>query len=96
VNTFVRSEVFSAWLKELRDQRGKARILARLRSAALGNFGDCEFVGGAVFEMRIHFGPGYRIYYTRRAATVYLLLVGGDKRTQKRDIAAAIEMARQL
>jgi putative addiction module killer protein len=96
VNTLIRSEVFTAWLKGLRDERGKARIIARLDSAALGNFGDCEFIDEGVFEMRIHFGPGYRVYYTRRGTRVYLLLVGGDKGTQRRDIKAAVEMARQL
>ena len=58
--------------------------------------GDCEPVGEGVFEMRVHFGPGYRAYYTRRAKVVYLLLLGGDKSTQKRDIKRAIEMARAL
>lgn len=96
MNTLIRSEVFTAWLKGLQDQRGKARIIARLDSAALRNFGDCEFIDEGVFEMRIHFGPGYRVYYTRRGRRVYLLLVGGDKGTQRRDIKAAVEMARQL
>lgn len=73
-----------------------ARILSRLDSAALGNFGDCEPVGEGVSEMRIHFGPGYRVYYKRRGTEVYLLLLGGDKSTQKRDIKLALEMARQL
>lgn len=74
----------------------KARILARLESAALGNFGDCEPVGEGVSEMRIHSGPGYRVYYARRDLVVYVLLVGGDKSTQKRDIRRAIQMARKL
>ncbi|MEP7245611.1 MAG: type II toxin-antitoxin system RelE/ParE family toxin [Gammaproteobacteria bacterium] len=96
MNSLVYSEVFSAWLKRLRDQKGKGRILARLRSATFGNLGDCEFVGEGVFEMRIHFGAGYRVYYTQRGPEVYLLLVGGDKGTQKRDISKAIGMARRV
>ena len=61
-----------------------------------GNFGDCEPVGEGVSEMRIHYGPGYRVYFTRRDSVVYLLLLGGDKSTQKRDIKHAIEMASTL
>ena len=68
----------------------------RLDAAAAGNFGDCEPVGEGVSEMRIHVGPGYRVYYTRRAEVVYLLLLGGEKSSQKRDIKRAIEMARIL
>ena len=96
MNTLIQSAAFAAWMKGLKDKRGKARILSRLDSAALGNWGDCEFIAEGVFEMRIHFGPGYRIYCKRRGPHVYLLLVGGDKGTQKRDIQAALEMARQL
>ena len=62
----------------------------------MGNFGDCEPVGEGVSEMRIHYGPGYRVYLTRRAEVIYLLLVGGDKSTQKRDIKRAKEMAKNL
>lgn len=68
----------------------------RIRSAEHGNFGDCESVGEGVFEMRVHVGPGYRAYFTRRAEVVYLLLLGGDKSSQKRDIKRAVEMARIL
>lgn len=88
--------MFDAWLKTLRDLKGRARIVSRLEAAERGNFGDCEPVGEGVSEMRIHCGPGYRVYYTRRGRTVYLLLVGGDKSTQKWDIRAALEMAREL
>jgi putative addiction module killer protein len=94
--TLVRSSVFDEWLSGLADQKGKARILARLASASLGNFGDCEAVGEGVSEMRIHYGPGYRVYFVRNGATVYVLLNGGGKGSQKRDIERAKVMARKL
>ena len=75
---------------------GRARIIHRIRSAEHGNFGDCEPVGEGVSEMRIHFGPGYRVYHTRRGEVIYLLFLGGDKSSQKRDIKRAIEMAHAL
>ncbi len=70
--------------------------MARLNSAALGNFGDCEPVGDGVSEMRVHFGPGYRVYFVRKGATVYVLLTGGDKGTQRRDIERAKQIAREF
>jgi putative addiction module killer protein len=94
--SFERSEEFNAWLLPLKDKLGRARIIQRIRSAEHGNFGDCEPVGEGVSEMRVHIGPGYRVYFSRRAEVVYLLLVGGDKSSQKRDIKRAIEMARAL
>jgi putative addiction module killer protein len=66
MNTFLKSEEFDAWLTHLKDPVGKAIIIKRIRSAEAGNFGDCEPVGDGVTEMRIHFGPGYRVYFTRR------------------------------
>ena len=96
MNTFLRSGEFDTWLAGLKDKVGRARIAHRIRSAEHGNFGDCEPVGEGVSEMRVHVGPGYRIYFVRRAGVVYLLLLGGDKSSQKRDIKRAIEMARAL
>ncbi len=96
MNTFQRSDEFDAWLAGLKDKAGRARIVHRIRSAEHGNFGDCVPVGEGVSEMRVHVGPGYRAYFTRRAEVVYLLLLGGDKSSQKRDIKRAIEMARAL
>ncbi len=96
MNTFLRSDEFDAWLSKLKDKIGRARIVHRIRSAEHGNFGDCEPVGEGVSEMRIHVGPGYRVYFTRRAELVYLLLVGGDKSSQKRDIKRDIEMTHTL
>jgi putative addiction module killer protein len=96
VNTLLRSGAFDAWLAGLKDAVGRARILARLRAAEAGNFGDCQPVGEGVSEMRIHTGPGYRLYYMQYRSVVYLLLSGGDKSTQKRDIKRAIRMARTV
>jgi putative addiction module killer protein len=96
VFVILRSAEFDAWLSALADAKGKARILARLRSAAFGNFGDCEVVGEGVSEMRLHVGPGYRVYFARTERTVYLLLTGGDKSTQSKDIARAKLMARAI
>ncbi len=94
--TFERHIQFEFWLKNLRDAKGKARIAARLQSAEFGNFGDCRFIREGVSEMRIHYGPGYRIYFMRRGSTIYLLLGGGDKSTQDRDIERALEAARDV
>jgi len=96
MNTMVRTEAFDVWLTKLKDARGKARIIERIRSAERGNFGDCESIGHGVSEMRIHFGPGYRVYFTRVGDVVYVLLCGGTKRSQQRDIAKAQELARLL
>ncbi len=96
MNTILRTAVFDTWLSKLKDPRGKARIIERIRSAERGNFGDCEFIGNGVSEMRIHFGPGYRVYFTRTGDVVYVLLCGGTKRGQGRDIAKAQVMAQQL
>ena len=92
----VRADAFDAWLNGLKDRRGKARILIRLLAAEQGHFGDCAPVGEGISEMRIHIGPGYRVYFTRRGETVYLLLAGGDKASQRRDIAMAKALARSL
>ena len=88
--------MFDAWLSKLKDSCGKARIVERIRSAERGNFGDCESIGNGVSEMRIHFGPGCRVYFSRTGDVVYVLLCGGSKRGQQRDIAKAKTMARQL
>jgi putative addiction module killer protein len=96
LNTLLRSSDFDEWLSHLGDAQAKARILARLTSAALGNFGDCEPVGEGVSEMRIHVGAGYRVYYTRSGSTVYVLLAGGTKASQVKDIAKAKRMACEL
>ncbi|MFN4328318.1 MAG: type II toxin-antitoxin system RelE/ParE family toxin [Limnobacter sp.] len=84
---------FDAWFDALKDKAGKARILARIERAEQGNFGDAEPVGNGVSEMRIHFGPGYRVYFVQRGLEIVILLAGGDKSTQSKDIKAALKIA---
>ena len=96
MNSIQRTADFDRWLDILRDRKAQARIIARIVSAQHGNFGDCKALGEGVSEMRIDFGPGYRVYFMRRGETVYLLLAGGDKSTQARDIRRAKSMARDL
>ncbi len=91
-----RSSEFDAWLDQLADLRARARIVSRIDRASLGNFGDTKPIGEGVNEMRVDVGPGYRIYFVRKGLEVYVLLVGGDKSTQKRDIQQALAMAREL
>lgn len=90
--TILRTDVFAEWLDGLADEKAKARIAVRILSAEKGNFGDCTPVGDGISEMRIHYGPGYRLYFTRRGEVIYLLLCGGDKSTQKQDIKRAKAM----
>ena len=80
---------FSIWLKNLRDQKTRARILTKLNRVRLGNFGDCKSLGDGVFELRMPFGPGYRMYFGREKNQVILLLLDGDKSTQEKDIERA-------
>jgi putative addiction module killer protein len=77
------------WLRSLRDREARARVRVRVARVALGNFGDWDNVGGGVSELRIHYGPGYRVYFGRQGNTLVILLCGGDKRTQAQDIALA-------
>ena len=90
------SDVFSRWLAALRDARAKARVIARIDSAKFGNLGDAKSVGGGVHEMRVHVGAGYRIYFARIGKVVLLLLCGGDKSSQVRDIARARRLLSEL
>ncbi|MFJ1257150.1 type II toxin-antitoxin system RelE/ParE family toxin [Cupriavidus sp. CuC1] len=92
MTTLNRTAEFSAWLLALQDLKARAKILTRLKRAEQGNFGDSEPIGEGLSEMRIDFGPGYRIYYGREGAVAYLLISGGDKSTQKADIRRAKEM----
>jgi putative addiction module killer protein len=86
---------FTTWLASLRDQRARARILKRLDRAKAGNLGDVAPVGEGVSEMRIFYGPGYRVYFVQRGETVIVLLCGGDKSSQDDDIATARKLAKE-
>ncbi len=91
-----KTEHFAKWIDSLQDIRGRARIQARIERLAMGNPGDVKTVGEGVSEMRIDHGPGYRVYYLRHERSVIILLAGGDKRTQARDIKTALRLARNL
>ena len=88
--------MYSRWFNGLRDRQAKARINVRIRRMSLGNPGDVKPVGGGVSELRIDYGPGYRGYYVQRGQSLVILLAGGEKHTQDRDIETALELAREV
>ena len=90
------TDVFDDWFGDLRDRQARVRIQVRIDRAEDGNFGDCRPVGEGVSEMRIHFGPGYRVYFKQTGMEVVILLAGGDKATQQQDIKTALKLAREL
>jgi putative addiction module killer protein len=87
---------FAAWIDGLRDLHGRARILARIERLAAGNPGDSAPVGGGVVELCIDCGPGYRVYFARRGRALLVLLAGGDKGSQRRDISLALRLAKSV
>lgn len=89
------TETFSGWLRGLRDAQARARIAARVRRLAFGNPGDVKPVGEGISELRIHYGPGYRAYYNQRGTVLIVLLCGGDKSTQDKDIETAKRLAKE-
>ena len=89
------TKIFANWIATLHDQNALARINIRIRRLSLGNSGDTKSVGGGVSEMRVDYGPGYRVYFTRRGPNIVLLICGGDKRTQSADIARAKALAQE-
>ena len=89
-------ETFDTWLEDLRDNNARIRILARLKRVEVGNLGDCKSVGSGVSELRLDYGQGYRLYYTQRGLVRIVLLCGGDKSSQVRDIARAQSLAADL
>ena len=91
-----KTEVYAKWLDGLRDVRARARVLVRVERLAAGNPGDVRPVGEGVSELRIDYGPGYRVYFKRQGRMIVVLLAGGDKRTQRRDIETALRLARNL
>jgi putative addiction module killer protein len=88
--------LFAQWLDDLRDLQVRARVQARIERLAAGNPGDVEPVGEGVSELRINYGPGYRVYFRKRGRALIILLAGGDKTTQAKDIQAALRLARNL
>lgn len=96
MKTIYTTEVFDTWFAGLRDAQALARIKMWIRRAEEGNFGDCKPVGEGVSEMRIHHGPGYRVYFAQRGMEVVILLAGGEKSSQAKDIKAALKLAREL
>jgi putative addiction module killer protein len=94
--TVLQTQEFVAWLDVLKDMRAQVRIAARLRQVEAGNLGDWQPVVGEVSEMRIHFGPGYRLYFVRRGRIIVVMLNAGDKSTQQRDIRRALKIATEL
>jgi putative addiction module killer protein len=90
------TDTFTSWLRALKDANAVARIAARIRRLEFGNLGDVKPVGEGVSELRIDYGPGYRIYFIQQGNTVVILLCGGDKRTQNKDIRAAKRMAKEV
>ncbi len=91
-----KTAVFARWLDRLRDIQARARVQARIERLAAGNAGDVRPVGEGVSELRIDYGPGYRVYFTKRGREVVILLAGGDKSTQTSDIKSALRLARNL
>ena len=91
-----KTDLFVKWLDKLHDIRARARILVRIKRLADGNSGDAKPVGEGVSELRINYGPGYRIYYKQFGESIVVLLVGGDKRTQTKDIKTALQLAQNL
>jgi putative addiction module killer protein len=91
-----KTEVFARWVDGLRDIRARARLLVRIERLAAGNPGDVAPVGEGVSELRIDYGPGYRVYFKKRGRRLIVLLAGGDKSTQAKDIRAALRLARHL
>ena len=91
-----KTEHFANWLDNLRDIQAKARVLVRIERLASGNAGDVKPVGEGVSEMRINYGPGYRVYFIQRGSELTILLAGGDKSSQSRDIKAAVRLAQNL
>lgn len=91
-----KTDIFAKWIDSLSDARARARILVRIERLAAGNPGDVRPVVKGISELRVNYGPGYRIYYTHVGHTVVVLLAGGDKRTQSRDITTALRLAKNL
>ena len=91
-----KTQIFAEWIDGLRDTQGRARILARIERLAAGLLGDVKPIGEGISELRIDCGPGYRVYFKKQGREIIILLAGGDKSTQSRDIKTALKLARYL
>jgi putative addiction module killer protein len=91
-----KTDVYAEWIDNLRDLQGRARILVRVERLASGNPGDVKALSGGVSELRVHFGPGYRVYFTQRGHDIVILLAGGGKSNQPKDIQTALQLAKNL
>jgi putative addiction module killer protein len=96
VRTVLKTDYFSKWLDRLRDLKARAKVLARVERFASGNPGDVQALGGGLSEMRIPYGPGYRVYFTEKSGTLVILIAGGDKRTQPADIRHARQILKNI
>lgn len=96
MKTIKQTKLYMKWYERLKDRQAKARIAVRIRRMQFGNFGDAKSVGDGVSELRFAFGPGYRVYFTERNGEIIILLAGGDKSTQKRDIEKAKQLAQDM
>lgn len=96
MNEIRKTETFAKWIDRLRDMRARARVLARVERLRAGHPGDVKPVGEGVSELRIDYGPGYRVYFKKQGSSLVILLAGGDKRSQSRDISTALRLARNL
>lgn len=96
MHSILTTEVFDTWFAGLKDKQAARRVQSRIDRAEDGNLGDCESVGEGVSEMRIHYGPGYRVYFVQRGIEIVILLAGGNKATQAKDIKTAVEIARKI
>jgi putative addiction module killer protein len=94
--TILKTRKFYKWLLDLKDLKGKARIQVRLDRLELGHIGDCSTIESGLFELRIHYGPGYRVYFMKRGKEIIILLAGGDKTTQSKDIKLAIKLSKEI
>jgi putative addiction module killer protein len=96
MKTIQTTKLFDNWFENLRDNQAKAKIRARIQRAKLGNLGDCKPVGSGISEMRIHYGAGYRVYFMQQGSEIIILLAGGDKSTQTKDIECALQIADEI
>jgi putative addiction module killer protein len=94
--TILKTRKFIKWLLDLKDLKGKARIQARIDKLEFGHMGDCSTIESGLFELRVHYGPGYRVYFMKRGQEIIILLAGGDKSSQLKDIKLASKLSKEI